>query len=185
MSITLEEHMHGFVSEYCEYIRIKKTPMENNKHFQSIKANLMLKLAKITNFILKDDGVFIKKFSKFVAKKPLKEKVTVATFLSILLDIEIDPDFDFDNIMMLDIKFRFLILFYIMFNFIVEPNDKLSCSQLLPALNQCIYELNTQGKCPVCKIIMAGEEYLLNNNFYYCRNCYHKHIIGEYIMFKR
>jgi hypothetical protein len=180
MSSELEQNISAFTLQYFKYIEIKKIQIKNSNNFQSIKANLMFKLAKITSFILNDNGIFIKKFSKFVAGRLNCNKVTVSEFLSILLNKEID--FDFNFIMLLDIKFRFLILFYIIFNFIIEPNFKLTRSQILPSLNQCIYEFSNQGKCPNCKIYMNGEELLLNN-YYYCYNCYHKHIIIKLIEF--
>jgi hypothetical protein len=176
---TFEENMNTFILQYCKYIEFKKKKLNDN-NFKLIKIDLMTKLIKITNYILGDNGIFIRKFSKFVSENDKHKKITVSICLSILLDEEISPNFDFGDIMLLDLKFRFLILFYIIFNFIIEPNDKLPSFQILPSLNQCIYEFRTRGRCPSCKNYMIGNEYELNNNFY-CNHCYHKHIIKHFL----
>jgi len=177
----MEQLIKGFLYQYKIYVILKKNTQAAPDISKNSKKEVMFKLIKITNFILGDNGIFIKKFSKFVVSQVWEHKMPVSNFLSILLNIEIEPEFDFDFILLLDLKIRFLVLFYIIFNFIAKPSGVENRANLLPLLNQCIYEYNCKGKCPFCSTNMEGKEIFIDG-YFYCNICSYKHIIPESII---
>lgn len=178
----MDQFIKDFLYQYKIYVLLKKNTQTAPNIATNSKKEVMFKLIKITNFILGDNGVFIKKFSKYVVSRVWEQKMPVSDFLSILLDIEISPEFDFDLVLLLDLKIRFLVLFYTIFNFIAKPNGVENRIHLLPSLNQCIYEYNCKGKCPFCSTDMDGKE-IFSNGYFYCKNCSYKHTIPEFIIF--
>jgi hypothetical protein len=132
--------------------------------------------------ILSDNGFFIKKFSKFVCSRAIKNRISISDFLFLLLGIEFKDEFTLDKILLLDINIRFLVLFYIVFSFIDKPIDCPVRLALLPSLNQCIYEFLNYGKCIFCNTQMIGCE-KFENDYFRCNVCYYKHSIPETIHF--
>lgn len=176
---SLSHLLRDMKKSYQDYVNYKKTPNQSSNGGE-LKKNMVMCLYMLTKTIVGD-----REFFKEFIKKQQREtsKIDVCCFLSILTDTKIDIDFDdvetnFINFLVqLDLKTRFILLIYIIFNFIKNPG--LELSNLIPCLNQCIYEFSINSKCPSCSISMNGDEILKDDGYFYCWVCKFRHDIPQ------
>jgi len=153
--------IHIFLSRYQCYL-IEKS--------REVNKNMVKALYDITKYILGNDigkqffVIFLQKYydlknkitvDEFESTPVVKTRINIYDTICIFKEIglisgDIDEhEFDKDIIYLFDIKIRFLILFYLHFNFIREVD--FIYDEFLSPLNQAIYEVLIDGKCITCK----------------------------------